>query len=67
MEPFGLFHFLQSLLNSPISTPQDGQDTTPSQPQETPQNPAQSAENTGNDTYLKFITAHESRIQKTRK
>ena len=67
MEPFGLFQFLQSLLNSPVSTPQDSEETAQAQPQETPPKPAQNTENAGNDTYLKFITAHESRIQKTRK
>ena len=66
MEPFGLFQFLQSLLNSPVSAPQDTEEITQPQPQETPTKPVQNTENKDNDTYLKFITAHEARIQKTR-
>ena len=67
MEPFGLLQFLQSLLNPPVSSPQDTDKTPPETPRESVPPPTVSTENKGNDTYLKFITAHESRIQKTRK
>ena len=67
MEPFGLFQFLQSLLNSPASTPPDSADSTANTTKETPPTPTQKNETKGNDTYLNFITAHENRIQKTRK
>ena len=67
MEPFGLFQFLQSLLNSPASAPSENSDPPVNAPKETTPTPTQKHEQTGNDTYLNFITAHESRIQKTRK
>ena len=67
MEPFGLFQFLQSLLNSPASAPSESTDSPVNTPKETTPTPTQKNEQTGNDTYLNFITAHESRIQKTRK
>ena len=67
MEPFGLLQFLQSLLNSPVSTPQDTAEAPPDTPKETTSAPSQNNEKSGNETYLKFISAHDSRIQKTRK
>ena len=67
MEPFGLFQFLQSLLNSSESTPQNADESAAKSPQESAPTPPPSTENKGNDTYLKFISSHESRIQKTRK
>ena len=67
MEPFGLFQFLQSLLNSPAPTPPDNADSTVNTMQETPPAPTPKNDEKDNDTYLNFITAHESRIQKTRK
>ena len=67
MEPFGLFQFLQSLLNPLDSSPQDADKTPGETPRESAPQPALSNENKGNDTYLNFISAHESRIQKTRK
>ena len=67
MEPFGLFQFLQSLLNSPVSAPQDTAEPPPEQPREPPSSTTQINEKSGNETYLKFISSHESRIQKTRK
>ncbi len=67
MEPFGLFQFLQSLLN-PLDSPSQDTDKTPLEtPRENTPQPAVSNENKGNDAYLKFISAHELRIQKTRK
>lgn len=67
MEPFGLFQFLQSLLNSPASAPQNPEDAPLSSAQESPPISPSSTEQKGNDTYLNFISAHEARIQKTRK
>ena len=67
MEPFGLFQFLQSLLNSPDATPQNTDEPNAKPTQESPPIPPQTTENKDNDTYLKFISAHEARIQKTRK
>ena len=67
MEPFGLFQFLQSLLNSPVSTPQDTAERTSEPPQENTATPPKNPETKGADTYAKFISAHEARIQKTRK
>jgi hypothetical protein len=67
MEPFGLFQFLQSLLNSPAPTSQPLDETpTVSTPDPPPVSPL-ATEQKGNETYLKFISAHEARIQKTRK
>lgn len=70
MEPFGLFQFLQSLLNSPQAAQsnspppnsENSSDGTPSAPSPTPV-----SEPKNNDTYLKFIAEHEKRMQKTRK
>ena len=70
MEPFGLFQFLQSLLNSPqapqSNTPppnnEKSSDSTPSAPSAAPVSQPKN-----NETYLKFIAEHEKRMQKTRK
>ena len=67
MEPFGLFQFLQSLLNSPAPTPQDADKPAPELQRESTPAPPQPPEAKGSDTYAKFISAHEARIQKTRK
>ena len=69
MEPFGLFQFLQSLLNTqqfpqenaPSPSCKNAEESAPSPistPSESPK---------GNDTYAQFISAHDSRIKKTRK
>ena len=70
MEPFGLFQFLQSLLNSPqteqnnASSPANENSSEHTPPASSPA-PADEPKN--NDTYLKFIAEHEKRMQKTRK
>jgi hypothetical protein len=69
MEPFGLFQFLQSLLNSPAPTQENPtQSTLKNEENFTPTEMKNStAEPKNNDTYMQFISAHESRVKKTRK
>lgn len=69
MEPFGLFQFLQSLLNTP-SSPQENTSSNTYKDAEEPPQPNVSAppiEPKNNDAYMQFISAHESRVKKTRK
>ena len=69
MEPFGLFQFLQSLLN----TQQFPQENTPAPSCKNVEESASVPTNTppdspkGNDTYAQFISTHDSRIKKTRR
>ena len=69
MEPFGLLQFLQSLLNTPPAE----QENTPltSEKNDTfsshAEPPPSPAEPKNNDTYMQFISSHESRVKKTRK
>ena len=70
MEPFGLFQFLQSLLNSPTdsgttSTEETAQTAEP--PLNTTGKQPCAAENKNNEAYLRFISDHEKRARNTKK
>lgn len=69
MEPFGLFQFLQSLLSAPPSTQDSAPPAVPQNAEESPQAnvPPPPMEPKNNDAYMQFISAHESRVKKTRK
>ena len=69
MEPFGVFQFLQSLLNPPAPPQENPTTTIAKTAEETPsaQQKNATAEPKNNDTYMQFISAHESRVKKTRK
>ncbi len=67
MEPFGLFQFLQSLLNNAPSPPAEAEETaTPTQTEETAAPIPPPTPNNG-DAYLRFITDHDRRMQNTKK
>ena len=63
MEPFGLFQFLQSLLQNP-PTQENQEDTNAAEPvvETNPPPPP-----TVNETYLQFIANHEKRSQGIKK
>ena len=63
-EPFGLFQFLQSLLNTPTSQ-EIKEDTVTTEPPADP--PITKASAPNNETYLQFIANHEKRSQGIRK
>lgn len=64
MEPFGLFQFLQTLLQNP---PSDTQNEVDSPKGKTEEKQVVSAPPPTNDTYLQFIANHEKRTQGIRK
>ena len=70
MEPFGLFQFLQSLLNSPTdsgitSTEETAQTVEPNENATSKQPSA--VENKNGEAYLRFISDHEKRARNTKK
>ena len=69
MEPFGVFQFLQSLLNSPAPTQENPSSPTFQNTEEPPpaENKNISPVLKNNDAYIQFISAHESRVKRTRK
>ena len=68
MEPFGLFQFLQSLLQNPSSstenTAQKQEDEVIPNP---PESPREGQQPPVSDTYLQFIANHEKRSHGIRK
>lgn len=67
MEPFGLFQFLQSLLNNvPSSSADTEQTAAPTQTEEGSAPAPPPAQNNG-DAYLRFIADHDRRMQNTKK
>jgi hypothetical protein len=69
MEPFGVFQFLQSLLNSPAPPQENPTLSTDKNTKECPSTESKTniAESKNNDAYIQFISAHESRVKRTRK
>ena len=69
MEPFGLFQFLQSLLNSPAPAQENSTTPTLKNEEKIPSSEIKNPtiEQKNNDVYMQFISAHESRVKKTRK
>ena len=72
MEPFGLFQFLQSLLNStPEATKSADGETQNEVTQKTDAPTASTHKNTTktdvDNAYLHFITDHEKRVHNTKK
>jgi len=70
MEPFGLFQFLQSLLNSPTpsasETPRaENQKMGESAPQNATSKDTQAAKN--NEAILQFMQEHDRRSRRTRR
>lgn len=64
MEPFGLFQFLQSLLQNPPAKAEQTEESREEIPSEKSQ---ETTPKPNNDAYLQFISNHERRAQGVRK
>ena len=75
MEPFALFHLLQSLLSPPVSNETDTQieknappsPQTETDPSTTPTPTEESPKTDAQDAFLRFVSAHEARAKRTKK
>ena len=69
MEPFGLFQFLQSLLNSPSPTTSETSKTEEQKQSETPSSsPLHSTQNEKNsEAFVQFMQEHDRRSRRTKR
>lgn len=71
MEPFSLFHFLQNFLNSPAAEPPKTEEPAPFSESNTEQSQDALTDvptsTSSQDAVLQFLSAHETRVKRTRK